>query len=114
MKLLSIAVVLLGSSAFANTPGQHSVSLTWSEASCPSCTFNVYRGTVAGVCTGSPTPYASGVPSLAYTDTTVTAGQQYFYAVSAVNGGESTCSAEVQIAVPTSPATPTNLQGATR
>lgn len=115
MKPLLLAIIaLLSSLAFANTPGQHSVSLTWSEANCPTCTFNVYRGTVANVCTGTPTPYASGVATTAYTDLAVTAGQQYFYAVSAVNGGESACSSEAQVTVPNSPATPTNLQGTTK
>lgn len=109
--LLLLALVCVFAPAFAATPGQHSVTLTWSEASCPSCTFNVYRATVANVCAAAPAPYASGVLTTSYSDLAVTAGQQYFYAVSAVNGGESACSSEVQVTVPTSPASPTNLQG---
>lgn len=116
MKFTFVAIVLFASQwlatiAFANTPGQHNVALTWTEASCPTCTFNVYRGLATGVCSGAPTPYAMGIPTPSYTDTAVTAGTTYFYAVSAVKGGESACSAEAQTSVPSSPPTPTTLQG---
>ena len=98
--------------AFANTPGQHSVTLTWTEANCPSCTFNVYRGSATGVCKGVVTPYAKGITLDTYQDTAVQPGSTYVYAVSAVNGGvESSCSAELQIALQPSPSVPTNLQG---
>lgn len=106
-----LGLCAMSMNAHANTPGQHSVKLTWNEASCPSCTFNVYRGSVTGVCSGTPTPYATGVSATAYTDLAVTAGSTYVYAVSAVNGGESACSAEAQVTVPTAPAPPTSLQG---
>ena len=109
-----LIVALLSIQAFANTPGKHSVALTWTETNCPTCIFNVYRGSAAGVCSGTPTPYAIGVLTTSYTDTAVTAGQTYVYAVSAVNGGaESFCSSEAQTTVPSSPPTPTNLQGTT-
>jgi hypothetical protein len=96
---------------FANTPGQHSVTLTWTETGCPTCTFNLYRGSATGVCSGTPTPYVKGITTTTYTDTAVTAATTYFYAVSAVNGGESACSSEAQVSVPTSPASPSSLQG---
>lgn len=105
--------------------GQHWVGLWWTMTGCPPCTgitFNVYKGTATGVCTYvngiPPTPFAtvSTLPTQTapYVDTAVTAGTTYFYAVSALqNGGESTCTAEVQTLVPTSPATPNSLQGST-
>lgn len=98
---------------FLGAVGQRSVTLTWTETGCPTCTFNVYRGPTTGVCSGTPTPYVTGVNGLLYTDFAVTAGQTYFYAVSAVKGVESTCSNEVQIAVPIPPAAPQTLQGTT-
>jgi len=106
--------LLLCKSAHASSPGQRSVSLTWTETpACPACTYNVYRGSTTGVCSGTPTPFATGITSTSYTDSTVVAGQGYFYAVSAVSGVESACSAEAQIAVPSAPATPSGLQGQT-
>jgi fibronectin type 3 domain-containing protein len=107
-----VAAMLLAASAAANTPGKRSVVLTWTDPE-TGVTFNVYRGTVAGVCSGTPTPYISGVTALTYTDTAVVSGTTYFYNVSAVKGGiEGPCSnAEAQITVPTSPLAPSNLQG---
>ena len=96
---------------FGNTPGKQTVTLTWSEST-PGATFNIYRGSAPGVCTGTPTPIATGVIPLTYIDTTVTAGATYVYAVSAVKGGESACSNEAQVAVP-SMASPPVLQTAT-
>lgn len=95
----------------ANTPGKPSVTLTWQDPSCVGCTYNLYRGSAAGVCSGTPIPYASGIVPLSYIDTLVTVGSTYVYAVSAVPtvGGESACSTEVQIAVQTAQ-TPSNLQ----
>lgn len=115
MRILSLlaALALLTSAAFANTPGKNSVVLTWSETTA-GVTFNVYRGTATGVCSGTPTPYATGVTLTTFTDFAVTAGQLYVYAVSAVKGGESACSNEAQITVPTAPNPPTNLQGSTQ
>ena len=120
MKKLVLLAVLMGTlltwlavRSYANNPGVRSVTLTWTEANCPTCTFNVYRGAVTGVCSNNPTPYATGITSTTYKDTAVTAGQTYIYAISAVLGVESACSAEAQIAVPPSPATPSGLQGTT-
>jgi fibronectin type 3 domain-containing protein len=119
-KLLQIAamVVLVAAQFSVHTawaaPGQRSVTLAWTEANCPTCTFNVYRGSVTGVCSGTPTPYAKGITTTGFTDTAVTAGQTYFYAVSAVLGVESACSSEAQVAVPSSPAIPSGLSGQTQ
>lgn len=102
----------MSTNASANTPGQHSVSLNWQDSDGTIVSYNVYRGTAPGVCSGTPTPYATSA-SKSYVDSSVTAGTQYTYAVSGVNaaGGESACSAEAQVAVPSSPQTPTGLQG---
>lgn len=103
---------VMTSTAHANTPGQHNVSLSWQDSDGTIVSYNVYRGTAPGVCSGTPTPYATSA-SKSYVDSSVTAGTQYTYAVSGVNaaGGESACSAEAQITVPSSPQTPTGLQG---
>jgi fibronectin type 3 domain-containing protein len=95
------SVVLSALCAQANTPGQHQVVLTWTASTTPSVTYNVYRGIATGVCSGTPTPYATNISPTTYTDTSVTLGTTYFYAVSAVgSGGESACSSEAQAAVP--------------
>jgi fibronectin type 3 domain-containing protein len=113
MKKLVLSIIfVLSCTLYLGAVGQRSVVLTWTEVT-SSVTFNVYRGAVTGVCSGTPTPYATGVTATTFTDLSVTAGQTYFYAVSAVKGVESTCSNEVQIAVPSAPATPQSLQGTT-
>lgn len=85
---------------FANTPGKHTVLLTWIASSTSGVTYNIYRGTTAGVCNGTPTPYVTGITLTSYTDTNVQVGT-YFYNVSAVStiGDESICAGEVQCRV---------------
>ncbi|MGH9356953.1 MAG: choice-of-anchor D domain-containing protein, partial [Terriglobia bacterium] len=63
---------------------KHSVALTWTTSSSPNVTgYNIYRGTVSG---GPYTKLNSSVAGgTAYTDTTVQAGQTYFYVTTAVN-----------------------------
>lgn len=111
---LTLLLVLCAMSlpAHANTPGQHSVSLSWQDSDQTVVSYNIYRGNAPGVCSGTPTPFASST-SKAFVDSSVTAGTEYVYAVSAVNstGGESACSIEAQVTVPSAPQTPTNLQG---
>jgi fibronectin type 3 domain-containing protein len=99
---------------FANTPGKVYVALSWTDATCtaPACTFNLYRSNSPNACSGTPTPLVTGITSTSYTDNAVTAGQSYYYDVTAVTGGvESLCSNEAQIAVQSTPAAPTGLQG---
>ena len=59
--------------AFANTPGQHSVALSWNAPAngcgANGCTYNLYRSATANVCAGTPTPYATAIASPSYTDT---------------------------------------------
>ena len=101
MRKLALLLILLPIVLLANTPGKHSIALSWTASTTPGVTYNLYRGTATGVCLGTPTPYVTSISSTSFTDTGVTGGTTYFYAVSAVGiGGESTCSNEVQIAVP--------------
>jgi fibronectin type 3 domain-containing protein len=119
-KAIAVLIVLLtiGATmpAHANTPGKHTVSLTWTAptSGCSAgCTYDVYRATAAGACSGNPTPYATGITSTAYTDQNPALGATYFYDVSAVgSGGESACSNELQVQVPTPPGAPSGLSGA--
>jgi hypothetical protein len=121
MRKITLSLILmLGSMAWANTPGHHTVSLTWTNGTtCPTCTANIYRSTTANVCSGTPTPYAS-VPATttagAFTDLNPPTGA-VFYNVSNVDpalGGESTCNGEVQTSVlPITTSTPTGLSATT-
>jgi fibronectin type 3 domain-containing protein len=104
---LLILLVTVSSLAFANTPGKHSVALAFTASPTSGVTYNIYRGTAAGVCSGTPTPYATGVAQTSFTDFNVANGSTYFYAVSAVGtGGESACTSEVQAQVPNPPQPP--------
>jgi Abnormal spindle-like microcephaly-assoc'd, ASPM-SPD-2-Hydin len=97
----------------SNTPGtesltgtgaaapQHQVALTWDASTSSVVGYNVYRGTAAG---GPYTKVNSASDATtAYTDTSVTAGQSYYYLTTAVDseGVESTYSNEVAVTVPT-------------
>lgn len=80
---------------------QHSVTLSWAASSSTGLVgYNVYRSTISGG------PYAritSGPDaSLSYTDSAVSAGQSYFYVVTAVesNGTESTYSNQANAVIP--------------
>ena len=110
MKRWLLLLLLLVPLAFANTPGQVTVTLTWNASPTAGVTYNVYRGSATGVCSGIPTPIKTGLSVLTFIDTNVTSGQTYVYAVTAVKGGESACSNEAQVTVPTIPAPPSSLQ----
>lgn len=105
--------LFLVTSAFANTPGKHSVVLSWTASTTQGVTYNLYRGNAAGVCSGNPTPYQTGLTSTTFTDTAnLTDGQTIFYNVSAVKGGaESACDGELQVQIPVLPAPPSGLSG---
>jgi len=113
MKKWFIAIVVLFAiSARANTPGKHTVVLNWTASTTAGVTYNIYRGTAMGVCSGTPTPYAAGVTGTTYTDSNVTLGTTYYYNVSAVGtGGESACDGEVAVQIPSPPTPPTTLTG---
>jgi len=114
---IALAAFLLTGLAFANTPGKHTVKLTWIDGACSvagTCSANVYRGTSPNVCSGTPTPLATGITGGTYTDLNPPTGTVY-YNVSDVDpgkGGESTCNGEVQVSVQTITTNPpTSLSG---
>lgn len=78
----------------------HSVTLTWTASTSTVTGYNVYRSQVSGG------PYtkldSSAVAATSYADSTVSAGQTYFYVVTSVNssGVESADSSEVSATVP--------------
>ena len=79
---------------------QHNVSLSWSPSTSTGIVgYNVYRGAILG---GPYTQVSSEDTGSSYTDTTVSAGQIYYYVVTAVDstGTESLYSNQAQAAVP--------------
>lgn len=100
LSLLVLLPPFLSLFALAKRPSQHTVTLTWTASSTKGVTYNIYRGTSAGVCNGKPTPYATGITGTSYVDTNVSPGT-YFYNVSAVGPtGESACDGEASVTVP--------------
>jgi len=88
--------------AFSSTIAvAHSATMTWTASASSVTGYNVYRGSVSGG------PYSivntSLVTTLTYTDSTVQAGQTYFYVTTSVDsaGTESTFSNEVSGTIPT-------------
>ncbi len=81
-------------------PQPHSVSLSWTDNDSSVTGYNVYRGSVSGG------PYTQINPSLestaAYTDTSVTSGQTYYYVTTAVDesGAQSGYSNEAEAVIP--------------
>lgn len=78
----------------------HSVSLSWTASTSAVAGYNIYRGNQTGG------PYASisaGDAGTTFTDSTVQAGQTYYYVVTAVDsaGNESVFSNQAQAVVPT-------------
>jgi hypothetical protein len=102
----------MGRAAFGNNPGGHYVQYTWTDTG--TGTFNYYRGIAPGVCGAGKIPLVTGIPSTSYEDDTVVGGTSYYAAFTLVpsTGGESGCSAELQIAVPSVQGqSPTQVQG---
>jgi fibronectin type 3 domain-containing protein len=64
------------------TAGNGRVTLSWT-ASGGATSYNVYRGTAAGA--EGPTPIATGISAITYTNTGLKNGTAYFYKVAAVN-----------------------------
>ena len=70
--------------------GQSNVLLTWSASTAPNVTYNVYRcSTSAVACVQSQpsnfTLIANGIGALSYADSSVSSGQTYYYALTAVD-----------------------------
>ncbi len=78
----------------------HSVTLSWVASTSTVVGYNVYRGSVSG----GPYTMLNSTPNAAvsYTDMAVTAGQTYYYVVTAVDasGNESVVSNEVAVIIP--------------
>lgn len=62
----------------------HSVNLSWVADTDPVAGYNVYRSTTAGT-EGATALNSSLIAGLTYNDTTVTAGNTYFYVVRGVS-----------------------------
>jgi hypothetical protein len=84
----------------ATAPVAHSVTLSWVASTSSVVGYNVYRGSVSG----GPYAMLNATPNaaLSFTDTSVTAGQTYYYVVTAVDasGNESIVSNEVSVIIP--------------
>lgn len=96
----SLATESLTGSGVATVP--HSVTLSWAASSTAGVVgYNVYRSTVSGRSYARITSSPDG--NLSYTDSTVSAGQSYFYVVTAVDrtGAESTYSNQARAVIPT-------------
>ena len=80
-------------------PVPSSVDLTWSASTSSDVVgYNVYRGTISG----GPYSKLNSISADTYTDTSVQAGQEYFYVVRSVDGSgtESANSTEVSAMIP--------------
>jgi fibronectin type 3 domain-containing protein len=97
--ILSNATNSPGNELLSGT-GIHAVSLSWTASTSTVTGYNVFRGTQSG---GPYTMLNSSLLSgTTYTDTTVQAGQTYYYVTTAVNSAdvESQYSNQVQAVVP--------------
>jgi hypothetical protein len=82
-------------------PVSHAVTLNWAASTSSVAGYNIYRSTVSG---GPYTKLNSSlISTTSYTDSSVQAGQTYFYVVTSVDstGTESTFSNEVSATIPT-------------
>ena len=80
--------------------GASSVTLDWTAPASNVAGYYIYRGTTSGGESGTPlnsTPLAASATT--YTDSTVTAGNSYYYLVKAIYGGSSTSGSEVSATV---------------
>ncbi len=92
----------MGGTCVTGTTVPHSVSLNWTASTSSNVVgYNMYRGTTSGGPYTKLTP--SPVAGVAYTDTTVQAGQTYYYVATTLdsNNNESTYSTEAKAVVPT-------------
>jgi len=82
----------------ASSVRQHSVTLSWKASTSAVAGYNVYRRSTSGLIKLNSLP----VTGTSYLDSTVQAGQTYYYMTRAVSskGTESTTSTEVRVGVP--------------
>jgi hypothetical protein len=82
----------------------HGVTLSWTASTTPNVTYNVYRAVASGVYTSTPLVSLPAVTT-SYSDTTVLAGQTYFYVIRAVDptnpNNVSVPTNEITAAIPT-------------
>ncbi|MBN2162054.1 MAG: sulfatase-like hydrolase/transferase [Pontiellaceae bacterium] len=90
-------VLLLPPESLDAFPTNGHVRLEWPEGTGAE-TYNIYRSTIRG---GYGTPFQTGVSGSFFEDTSVSAYDHYYYAVSSVAGGiESTLSEDAFVVVP--------------
>lgn len=97
-------------------PVQHSTTLTWSEAG-TAADFYVYRSGTSGSYGASAYMGHTGSGTvMTFVDTNVSAGNTYYYVVTAVStlGDESGYSNEVKAVFAPAPSPPTGLAGVTK
>jgi hypothetical protein len=97
----AVSPITMGFSGSGTSAPQHSVSLNWNQSSSASVVgYNIYRSNVSG---GPYTKINSALDvTTSGTDSTVQAGQTYYYVVTAVDSsnGESGYSTAVGVVVP--------------
>lgn len=75
-----------GTGTSTPAPSQHSVDLSWTASTSPDVSgYNVYRAAYSGVCGSFSKINSALFPTTMYTDSDVTNGASYCYAVTAVN-----------------------------
>jgi hypothetical protein len=90
------------------TPGQPHVCLSWQASATPGVTYNVYRATTSKGENYSTPLNAQPLSTLFFYDTTVAVGTQYFYTVTAGQGGTTSVpTPEVGAQVPVPDSAPT-------
>jgi hypothetical protein len=87
---LTLGTSANGPSETLSGTGQSNVLLTWTASTAPNVTYNVYRCSVsASACVqAQPSNFtiaATGISSLTYTDSAISSGQTYYYALTAVD-----------------------------
>jgi hypothetical protein len=87
--------------------GAANVLISWNASTTPNVTYNVYRCTISSTACVQSSPenfsqIGSAVSALAYTDGSISSGQTYYYAITAVStsGVEGVFSTVVSAAVP--------------
>ncbi len=96
-----LTIALSGDGVSSPSPNSHAVDLNWLASPSAVIGYNIYRGNQSGG------PYtqtnSSVIPGTTFSDSAVTAGQTYWYVVTAVaaDGAESVHSNEAMATVPT-------------
>jgi hypothetical protein len=71
----------------AGNPTTATIDLAWTASSTTGVTYSVFRGTTSGFTPGAGNQVASGLTSLAFTDTNLNSGTAYYYVVEAAGSG---------------------------